>query len=224
MTVTMNGKALDTFPVNDPGDAANTLNSYDLTSSQIAQLKTGKNSFAFRTKGVVSYTGVSQLELETVYNRHRTIASPPQDFTPRLTATTNTMRIDHIAGTAKVMTGSHISTAPARIRPSATTFRRLTRRPMPGSRSLRRLQAQSFLCRAAASSYLSTSRSISRSSSSQATPEGIPAIIKFTGGSMPMYIGIDAVKNQIKSRIPIAGPFVYNESVFNVCSLVVKIC
>ena len=106
MTVTMNGKALDTFPVNDPGDTTDTLNSYDLTSAQIAQLKTGTNSFAFQTKGVVSYTGVSQLELETVYNQPRTIASPPQDFTPRLTATTNTMRIDHIAGTANVMTGT----------------------------------------------------------------------------------------------------------------------
>ena len=99
MAVTMNGKALDTFPVNDPGDTADTLNSYVLTSAQIAQLKTGSNSFAFQTKGVVSYTGVSQLELETVYNQPRTIASPPQDFTPRLTATTNSMRIDHIAGT-----------------------------------------------------------------------------------------------------------------------------
>ena len=225
MTVTMNGKALDTFPVNDPGDTADTLNSYDLTSAQIAQLKTGTNSFAFQTKGVVSYTGVSQLELETVYNQPRTIASPPQDFTPRLTATTNTMRIDHIAGTANVMTGTTyiystgadtpISYNISQINPAANAWFTIT---SPTSGTVVPVPSGGQLV------PINFSIDFSKFTQPSDPGQGIPVIIKFTGGSMPMYIGIDAVKDQITSAIPIAGPFVYNETVFKPCSLAGQAC
>jgi hypothetical protein len=220
MAVTMNGKALDTFPVNDPGDTADTLNSYVLTSAQIAQLKTGSNSFAFQTKGVVSYTGVSQLELETVYNQPRTIASPPQDFTPRLTATTNSMRIDHIAGTANVMTGTTyiystgantpISYNISQINPAANAWFTIT---SPTSGTVVPVPSGGRLI------PVNFSIDFSKFTQPADPSQGIPVIIKFTGGSMPMYIGIDAVKDQITSAIPIAGPFVYNETVFKPCSL-----
>ncbi len=225
MAVTMNGKALDTFPVNDPGDTADTLNSYVLTSAQIAQLKTGSNSFAFQTKGVVSYTGVSQLELETVYNQPRTIASPPQDFTPRLTATTNSMRIDHIAGTANVMTGTTyiystgantpISYNISQINPAANAWFTIT---SPTSGTVVPVPSGGRLI------PVNFSIDFSKFTQPADPSQGIPVIIKFTGGSMPMYIGIDAVKDQITSAIPIAGPFVYNETVFKPCSLSGQAC
>ena len=135
------------------------------------------------------------------------------------------MRIDHIAGTAKVMTGTTYiySTGAAtpigynisQINPAADAWFTIT---SPTS--------SSFVPVPSGGQLVPVNFSIDFKKFKQPGDpgEGIPAIIKFTGGSMPMYIGIDAVKNQIKSPIPIAGPFVYNESVFNGCSLVVKVC
>jgi hypothetical protein len=92
LTVSVNGQVLTTFPATG-GNVEVTLNSYELTPAQRAFLVTGNNSFVFSGSGVL-FPGLTQFELEVVYNQARVIGNPPLMPMPMLNFTDQNLRMD----------------------------------------------------------------------------------------------------------------------------------
>jgi hypothetical protein len=92
LTVSVNGHALTTFPP-PGGSTETTLNSYELTPAQLAFLATGNNAFVFSGSGV-QFPGLTQFELEVIYNQPRVIGNPPLMPMPMLSFTDQNFRFD----------------------------------------------------------------------------------------------------------------------------------
>jgi hypothetical protein len=222
VNTTLNGQPLHNFPAHDTGDTMDPLSSYTLTGAQLSLLKNGTNTVGFSTSGVVPYDGLSQVELEVVYNIPRTMPdASQQDFTPRLTATANDIRVDHIKGdTQMVKTGTTYIYSTGANTPINYTIQQLnananawfsitsptsgTVLPVPGGGQL---------------IPVNYSIDFSKFVQPDDQEQGIPAVIKFSGGSMPMYIAVLAVKDWLSSPMQMAGPPVYNQTTFNTSAL-----
>jgi hypothetical protein len=218
MSVKVNGSALTTFaPRPNDENKIQYLNSYDFTPAQIAQLKNGDNAFEFNTTGLIPYIGVSQLELEVVYNQPRTIGNPPQDFMPMFGVTASNFRYDKLIGQPdSVMSGTSFlyamgSNVPhnytiQQINPDANAWFSLTT-PTSGSLSPVPLGGQIV--------PISWNIDFSKfTSPPEDADAGKPAIIKISGGAMDVYIGVLAVKDQ-NTVGPNYMSLAFNSSVFN---------
>jgi hypothetical protein len=92
LTVSLNGQLLHTFsPV--AGGAEFTINSYEFTPAQLPFLTTGNNAFQFASNNVV-FPGLTQFELEVIYNQPRVIGNPPLAPMPMLNFTSQNLRMD----------------------------------------------------------------------------------------------------------------------------------
>jgi hypothetical protein len=215
MSVTMNGNPLTTFAA-EPGvvDTIQRLNKYELTPTQIAQLKNGNNAFAFHTAGLIGYVGASQLELEVVYNQQRTLTNPPQDFMPMFGVTGSNFRYDKLTGQPdSIMTGTSYLYAMGsdiphnytvqQIYPAANPWFTITT-PTSGTLTPVALSGQ----------MVPISWSVDFSKFVPPTTDhdvGRPAVVKISGGAMDVYIGIVAVKNENTAPQNLVG-FAFNSS------------
>lgn len=98
LTVTLNGQPLNTFPASPAGSNVEvTLNNYELTPAQLQLLTTGNNSFQFSSNGVL-FPGLTQFELEVIYNQPHVLGNPPLTPMPMLNFTTQDLRMDCLQG------------------------------------------------------------------------------------------------------------------------------
>jgi hypothetical protein len=218
MTVKLNGNSLTTFaPRPNDEDQIQPLNIYDLTPTQINQLKNGDNAFEFSTPGLIDYVGVSQLELEVIYNQPRTINNPPQDFMPMFGVTGNNFRVDNLINQPdSVVTGSTFlyamgSAVPhnytiQQISPDADPWFTITT-PKTGSLNPVVLGGQAIPI----SWSIDFSKFINPPEDADA---GRPAVIKISGGTMDVYVAVLAVKDQ-NTVAPNYMNIVSNSSIFN---------
>jgi hypothetical protein len=92
LTVSLNGHLLNTFsPV--AGNVEVTMNNYEFTPAQLAFLTTGNNAFQFTTNNAI-FPGLTQFELEVIYNQPRVIGNPPLTPMPMLNFTSQNLRMD----------------------------------------------------------------------------------------------------------------------------------
>jgi hypothetical protein len=90
--VSLNGHPLTTFPAT-AGSVESNLLSYDLSPAQVPFLVSGTNTFIFTGNGV-QFPGLTQFELEVVYNVPRTNTNPRLMPMPMLNFTDQNVRLD----------------------------------------------------------------------------------------------------------------------------------
>jgi hypothetical protein len=218
MTVTMNGNSLTSFPaVANAPDTIQPLNVYELTPTQLTQLRSGNNAFAFHTSGLIGYVGASQLELEVVYNQQRVLTNPPQDFMPMFGVTSSNFRYDKLTGQPdSIMTGTTYLYAMGGEVPHNYTIQQIYPAANPWFTITTPLSG-ALTSIAAGGQMVPISWQIDFSKFTQPSVDqdvGRPAIIKISGGAMDVFIGIVAAKDQNTAPQNLIT-FTNNSSTFN---------
>jgi hypothetical protein len=247
-TVTLNGQSIGTVPrqISYWGDGASfetilAMSEINLTPAQIAMLKTGDN-----TVGVTvtikdadrGWSEISQAELEITYNTERVNANPPQEFMPMLAVTSNNFRYDYTRTSPTTLTGTTYLYSLGSDTPVNYTIEQFNHgvagdTTRPGADAWFKFTSPTTGTATPLSSGgklipINFTIDLTKFVNQTGDPHmGVPAMIKVSGGHMPVYVAVlvtdDRDNNYLYDNgfLPIkyVGPFTYNQTIYNRDSL-----